>query len=83
MPVARPKAKIAGIMACPFFVVLRLSGQRKDFRDRHHVLELFRTLREEIAFVSSCKWRWLSCLTYKKQRVASADQGGEKWRGGA
>jgi hypothetical protein len=28
-------------MAVSLFVVLRLSGQGKDFRDRHHVLKLF------------------------------------------
>ena len=43
MPVAKASPTIAAIffMAVSLFVVLRLSRQRKDFRDGHHVLELF------------------------------------------
>jgi hypothetical protein len=42
MPVARPKARITGIIAVALFlVVLGLPEKGKDIRDRHHVLELF------------------------------------------
>ena len=46
MPAVKATPTIAAVffMAVLLFVVLRLSGQGKDFRDRHHVLELFHPL---------------------------------------
>ncbi len=44
MPVAMARARITAIFfmaISPFSLVLRLLDQGKDFRDRHHVLELF------------------------------------------
>ena len=35
-----PQLRLSFSWRCPFFVVLRLPKQRKDFRDGHHVLEL-------------------------------------------
>ena len=58
------KRKLRVSWRAPFLIVWRLPKQRKDFRDRHHVLELFREPRHQ--HLSPGLSKRLSCVDPKR-----------------